>query len=626
MFKAPGTLLFCIFIFCSTVGQQPRADSILNLIQKSAEDTNRVNHYRNLCGILRLTDPALAIVYGQKGFMLSKKLGFDKGTAGCYMNVSTAYIYSDRLDSALQYLDTALTFARKAGDENRLGLAYLNRADIYRQLQNFGQALKDCDTSLIYADRTQNDDVRARVNQTIGSIYYQQEIYPPSIQYFDKASILYRKVGNLRMSAVVLNNLSLVQKSIKEFAKAIMNGKEAIRITDSLQDITNLSIFTGNLCDVYFEMGNYAEAEKYADKALEYALLQKNEKLMAIAWNFQGNIYAKQKRIPESIGVLEKAFAIFTKLDATDRIQSTGDLLAEVYGTGGQFDKAYKFMRLSQSANDSLVKWRYDDDVTAMQTKFQVKEKDSEIQLLAKDKELQKQKLQQTWLLVVGASALALFALVGAWLVMNRNKLKQRMKELELRNQIAADLHDEVGSSLSSIHMLSQMATRDGSEKTHKDILQRMSNNAKETMDKMGDIVWMIKPGETEAGSLKQRMERFAYEICSSKNIEINMQLQELDKLKLTMEQRKNIYLVFKEALNNAVKYSGTSKMEVYATLENNTFVLEVKDFGKGFDNSIIKKGNGLDNMQNRAKELHADLEIDSVLSRGTTLKMTMPT
>lgn len=625
MFKAPGTLLFCVFIFCSAAAQQPGADSILNLIQKSAEDTNKVNHYRNLCGILRLTDPALAIVYGQKGFILSKKLGYDKGTAGCYMNVSTAYIYSDRLDSALQYLDTALTFAHKAGDENRLGLAYLNRADIYRQLQNFGQALKDCDTSLIYADRTHNDDVRARVNQTIGSIYYQQEIYPSSIQYYDKASILYRKVGNLRMSAVVLNNLSLVQKSVKEFAKAIINGKEAIRITDSLQDITNLSIFTGNLCDVYFEMGNYAEAEKYADKALEYALLQKNEKLTALAWNFQGNIYAKQKRIAESISVLEKALAVFVKLDATDRIQSTGDLLAEVHAANGQYDKAYKYMLLSKVANDSLVKWRYDDDVTAMQTKFQVKEKDSEIKLLAKGKELQKQKLQQTWLLVIGASALALLALVGAWLVMNRNKLKQRMKELELRNQIAADLHDEVGSSLSSIHMLSQMATQDGNEKTHKDILQRMSSNAKETMDKMGDIVWMIKPGETEAGNLKQRMERFAYEICSSKNIEIKMDLQELDKLKLTMDQRKNIYLVFKEAVHNAVKYSGAREMEVTAMIVNNQFIMEVKDFGNGFDSSIIKKGNGLDNMRQRAKDLHAALDIYSAPGTGTCVKLTMP-
>ena len=198
------------------------------------------------------------------------------------------------------------------------------------------------------------------------------------------------------------------------------------------------------------------------------------------------------------------------------------------------------------------------------------------------------------------------------------------MKELELRNQIAADLHDEVGSSLSSIHMLSQMAAKPGNEATHKDILTRMSSNAKETMDKMGDIVWMIKPGETEAGSLKQRMERFAYEIGSSKNIAVAIQLEELDKLKLTMEQRKNIYLIFKEALNNAVKYSGTEKIEIVATILNSQLTVLVKDFGKGFDSNMVQKGNGLNNMQHRANELGASLNLSSNEGSGTLEKLSM--
>ena len=228
-------------------------------------------------------------------------------------------------------------------------------------------------------------------------------------------------------------------------------------------------------------------------------------------------------------------------------------------------------------------------------------------------------------MLTVAVAAVALLILVGAWMLINRNRLKQRMKELELRNQIAADLHDEVGSSLSSIHMLSQMATQQGNESTHKDILARMSSNAKETMDKMGDIVWMIKPGETEAVSLKQRMERFAYEIGSSKNIEIQMQLDELEKIKLTMEQRKNIYLIFKEAMNNAVKYSGTEKIEVTASLTNKELILQLKDFGKGFDSNIVKKGNGLDNMQHRAKELNGKLAIESNINTGTNITLVVP-
>jgi two-component system, NarL family, sensor histidine kinase UhpB len=624
MFKVSFLLyLFVVPLHLLVTAQNKQVDSLIGLLRKAAPDTVKVNHYRNISGILKFTDPAQAIVYGQQGVMLAKKLGFDNGTAGCYLNISTAYIYSDVLDSALLYLDTALIYARKAGDDNRLGLAYLNRADIYRQQQNFTQSLKDCDTALSYADKANNDDVRARVNQTIGSIYYQQETYIQSIPFFDKALALYRKTNNMRMTAAMHNNLGLIYKSIKDFQKALVFAGDAIRITDSLKDETNLSIFNGNLCDIYIDMGNYKEAEKYADKAFNYAVKQHNEKLMAIARHFQGDIYAKQKRITEAIAVLEKALPVFQKLDATDRIYTTGDLLAEVYALQGNHKKAYEYMRISKVANDSLVKWRYDDGIIAMQTKFQVKNKDNEIQLLGKDKELQQQKLQRQRLLMLGAGIILLFAFGGIWLFINRNKLKQRMKELELRNQIAADLHDEVGSSLSSIHMLSQMASSGNA--AHQDILARMSSNAKETMDKMGDIVWMIKPGETEAGSLQQRMERFAYEIGSSKNIEVTLELDSLEKVKLSMEQRKNIYLIFKEAINNAAKYADTEKLEVTITVQHKELILRVKDFGKGFDSHLIKKGNGLDNMQHRAKELHGAIQVSSEAGVGTTILLTIP-
>ncbi len=226
-----------------------------------------------------------------------------------------------------------------------------------------------------------------------------------------------------------------------------------------------------------------------------------------------------------------------------------------------------------------------------------------------------------------GAAALALLALTGAWLLMNRNKLRQQMKELELRNQIAADLHDEVGSSLSSIHMLSQMATKQpGSDTKQQDILTRMSSNAKETMDKMGDIVWMIKSNETGANGLRQRMERFAYEICSSKNIELLMQLDELGEEKFSMEQRKNIYLIAKEAINNAAKYSGTGKMDIITTLTDKNLILCIKDYGKGFEIDNSKKGNGLDNMRNRAKELKGSLTIVSEAGKGTNVELSIRT
>jgi signal transduction histidine kinase len=615
-------LLFPVFLLLlfSANSQRMNVDSLMNLLSKAKQDTSKVTIYANLAATLRYTEPLEGVKYGKMGFALAKTLDFDKGIAVCYLNSSTAYIYADMLDSALLYLDTALVYAHKTGDNNRLGLSYLNRADIYRQLQNFNQSLKDCDTALSYAEKSNNDDVRARVNQTIGSIFNRQGIYPRAVVYYNKAMGLYQKTGNRRMMAVILNNLGLAYKSSGEFEKGIVVTKDAIRITDSLRDITNLSIYNANLSDIYYQMNNYTQSELYAQKAMDYAVVQDNDKLKSNAWSLLAETYLKQNRYTEAITVLNKALPIAKETDWTDQIYLITDMLAEAYYHTGDYAKAYENTLMAKEANDSLLKWKYDDELASMQTKFEVDEKDKAIQLLAKDKELQRQKLQRLNIIIIAAAAILLLVLGGLWLLMNRNKLKQRMKELELRNRIAADLHDEVGSSLSSIHMLSQMASQQGNGSGNNEILTRMSNNAKETMDKMGDIVWMIKPGETEAGSLKQRMERFAYEICSSKNIEVHTQLNDLEMVTLSMEQRKNIYLIFKEALNNAVKYSGTDKVDISISVQNKELVMQVKDFGKGFDSSLIKRGNGLDNMRHRSKEIGAFYEILSPEKSGTVI------
>jgi signal transduction histidine kinase len=625
------TILLFLFLQNVVKAQTGNIDFLLKELTNAKEDTNKVNLLRNITGILRYTDPGKALEYGLAGIQLSKKLHFDKGTAGCYLNTSTAFLNSYKLDTSILYLDTAIFYSHKAGDPNRTGLAYLNRADVYRQVQNFSQSLKDCDTALHFADKANNDDVRGRVYQTIAAVYYRQELYDQSIAYNEMAIEMYKKIGNMRMTAMALNNLALPYKSIKNYTAAIAANKEAIRITDSLKDYANLSLFNGNLSNVYFLMSNFAEAEKYADKAMEYANIQHSDNLAAQAMLFKAEVYLKQKKYEAAIEVMSKALVFFKESDDTQNIYLSADILADAYYATGNFAKAVEYMRVGKEANDSLTKWKYDDDLAALQTKFKVNEKDKAIQLLAKDQELQKQKLRQQWLLMIAAAAVALLVFIGAWMLLNRNRLKQRMKELELRNQIAADLHDEVGSSLSSIHMLSQIANTNVESNNQKNILDRVSTNAKETMERMSDIVWMIKPGETETGSLMQKMERFAYEICSSKNIALHMKLGELfagprgENVKLTMEQKKNIYLIFKEAVNNAVKYSGTDKLEVTATVQNKELTLHVKDFGKGFDSSLIKKGNGLDNMRNRAKELKGVLTITSEENAGTTLQLAVP-
>jgi signal transduction histidine kinase len=251
-----------------------------------------------------------------------------------------------------------------------------------------------------------------------------------------------------------------------------------------------------------------------------------------------------------------------------------------------------------------------------------VEEKINQIALLNKDRELQ-QFRQRIWLSVF--LALAVIAIVGVLLLINRNRLRQRMKEMELRQSIAADLHDEVGSSLSSIYMLSEMASANptaGSQQ--KEMLHKVTSYSKETMDKMSDIVWMIKQDTEDGKDLQERMQRFLYEMCSSKGIIHHFEGELLQSLKPSTEQKKAIYLIFKEAVNNALKYASAEHIQVTISKQQNLVEMKISDDGKGFVAASGNQGNGLMNMQNRARELGGNTEIISS-EKGTDIVCRFP-
>jgi len=606
----------------SANAQSAETDSLIKRLITAKEDSNKVHLYWNTGAAIIYQDPQAALPYFKKGAALATQLGFISGMEKCHNATSLAFSVNAKYDSALVYINYAIPYAIKAGNIKRLGLAYLNRADVYFNLQNYAATLKDCDTAIVYAQKVRSNDGLGRIYSILNGVYRSLNQHPKALASLDKSDHYFGLSGNRQMIALNYSERAAIFILDNEPGKAVPLLTKAITIADSLEDVENLAGYNLALGTALFLLKKIDAAEGAFSKALQYVLQTGNTLQQALIYQSLSQVELERNNFPKATGYGLKAYEMIKQENDLAKERTVAATLAMIYHKSGNDTAAYNFLEISSTLSDSLVRKQFSQENLQLQNSFEAKEKDRTIQLLAKDKELQQQKTKQQLLMTVAVGAVALLILIGAWMRINRNRLKQRLKELELRNQIAADLHDEVGSSLSSIHMLSQMATQPGNEATHQNILERMSSNAKETMEKMGDIVWMIKPGETEAGSLKQRMERFAYEICSTKNIELNMQLEDLEKVKLSMEQRKNIYLIFKEAVNNAVKYSGTSTIEINAAIQNNQLMLQVKDFGKGFDSSLVKKGNGLDNMQHRAADLKGQLQTFSENGTGTTVEL----
>lgn len=620
-------LLFMLF-FAGVYAQDTKADSLIRLLNKAPEDSNKVNRYFEVGVAYVYQSPPMALTYFRSGLELAKKIQFNRGMERNYTGISLSYSFMGGYDSAKNFIDTAIYYARIVNDPARLALVYLNRADISTNLQNLSEAVKNCDTAITFAEKINNKSGLARIYSVMSDVYVAQKQYDKGLESLDKSQRYFEEIKNMQMVGMCHFGRADILMETGKLDQALPFLNLAVKIADSVQDYQNLSSYYGLFAQLHERLKRSSEAEKMAKLSLKYAVATGNRKQEALVHDLFFNIYNNQKQHRRAIAEELKAYEIMKEEKDLSREYSIATNLAEAYFELGDTKEAYKYLKISRDLNDSMIRQQFNAETAKLQTTFEVTRKDKEIQLLNKEKELQKQKFQQQRLLMIGVSAIALLAFAGIWLLMNRNKLKQRMKELELRNQIAADLHDEVGSSLSSIHMLSQMATAQTSSMggSQQNILQKVSSNARETMDRMSDIVWMIKPGETEAGSLKERMERFAAEISSSRQIGLQMDLDGIDTIKVSMAQRKNIYLIFKEALNNAAKYSGADKLEIRAHTHNRQLTLLVKDNGKGFDLAGAGRGNGLDNMRNRATESNGTLHIRSAPGQGTELELVINT
>jgi len=226
-----------------------------------------------------------------------------------------------------------------------------------------------------------------------------------------------------------------------------------------------------------------------------------------------------------------------------------------------------------------------------------------------------------------------LVGLLVAAILFYLHKLRlQRLLHVErVRSRLARDLHDDMGSTLSTINILSNIALKQTQleEKTSKEYMSTINNSTTQMMESMDDIVWSINPVNDSLVKVLARMKEVAGAVLEPNNIEYQFHTDNAVKeLNFSMEWRRDIFLVFKEALNNIVKYSKARNVSVILRKSGKNFQLIVEDDGIGFDmNARVSaiRGNGLKNMKKRAETIHGQLDVDSVPGKGTRVNLTVP-
>ena len=209
-------------------------------------------------------------------------------------------------------------------------------------------------------------------------------------------------------------------------------------------------------------------------------------------------------------------------------------------------------------------------------------------------------------------------------------RFRQQTKLQKVRFDIASDLHDDVGATLSAISFFGEMmrnkVLKNAPPEEVLTLLEKVISTSKETIETMRGVVWTINPDNDTATDFFQKLRTFGKEMLAAKNITFHFEATGFENQKLPLDVQRNLFLFYKECINNIAKHSKATQVEfLIKALPSGEGWVGLSDNGIGFNPADLHEGHGLKSLRKRAEELEGKLEITSAVGQGTSIKLEFP-
>jgi signal transduction histidine kinase len=500
-------------------------------------------------------------------------------------------------------------------------------------------------------------------------VFYYNNLLQIGLQQTNRALQIALQLKDSFFIADAYNFLGLFSLNLEKFKEAEKYLKNGLRYCrDRASDNYHLVLsephhLHGNLGEAYVKLGEYAKALIHFDSSIQKAKVLNAQRAQGLGYISAGEALMELKRYDTAFSCIKKGLQL--ALDNKDNdvaLYGYGNL-ATLHAKMNNKDDAYltasaglAFQEVQQGLNPfytllfmhRLVEMYnvYNDfeRVADMQAKIMATEsgvrKKSNLQMESvlseglnnENKLLQFQieqaRQKQSKSNLQAAFLLVIIALMLLGIFYYRNALKQKLAIAEMREKISQNLHDDIGATISSLHIYSSLAQSSLDDKPikAKEMLGRISEQSKMLMENMNDMVWSMKADADDAMTLNTRIINFGAELLTAKNIQCKYKIDE-DAFRCfkNYDDRKNILLILKEGLNNIAKYSHATQALVSLEKDAGHMTMEIWDNGIGFEPPKTNKGNGLKNMQARAKALNGSFTLITAPGNGTRLQFHIP-
>ncbi len=663
-------LVSFLLCFLCTIGLAQKTDSLKTLLLKTNTDTTRAILLSVLADELTRSNVHEAIESARSGLYLSKKIGFDRGAFENSFSLASAFQGQAQFDSAVFYFHYAKGVAEKREDLSGQSEVCSSLGHSFMRKSMMDSSRYFLDRGLALAKEVHNYRIEAGIYNNYGNVFLEESNYQKALDYFVQAAKLYENplndekgqclalsnIGNVEyrlgnydqaldyanQSMVIAKRKSFtssigyahkllgrIYRQQKKYDSALVEYTNAQKHYFKLGDIRSAAELLQNIGNIYFDKEQHRDALTNYQQSLKLAKSISVKPLIAYAYSAIGQANFMLKRNDEALLYLDSARNAAQAIGNSYLLMDTYDAISAVYESKGDYKKALSVHQQLAQLKDSITQSENRQLAEETQAKYELEKKEAKITLLTKDQELKTLAFGRQRAIQIGSAVALLLVIVIALLLVNRYRVLNRAKRLaeieQVRNTIARDLHDDIGSTLSTINIISNLAMRENINGNNHH-LSRIAEQSTKMMESMTDMVWSINPINDSIEKVMVKMKVFAAEILEPKNISVRFFGEEsLHGLSLDAEKRKNIFLIFKEAINNAAKYSEATEIEVTLKQSEGKLMMMVSDNGKGFSEESIKTGNGLINLKSRANAIHAEFKLSSAESKGTRIGLVLP-
>lgn len=616
--KAGACLLALLCVSGIVINAQPVSvtDSLKRVVAAEKHDTSEVIALYTLSRYIKWSDTEAAFTYAQQALKLAHQLDYNSGRIYSYNAMGIVLQDQGAFRSALLYLDTALQLARAERDSFGIGMITNNCGLIHLEQGNFETALGYLLDAAAIREKTGDERGEAGSYNNIGLLYSYMGQPADAIPYYKRSLEIKERIGDRQGVANTYLNIGLAYDGLKDTARERSNYRNALEIYLTLNDKKGQSMVYNNFGEAYAAEGRYEQALDYHGKA--YTLRKEMEDVIGQAQTGTNiaNCLIALGRTAEAETYINESIALATQEDSKKELALAYAALSNLHVARRNFEPALEAYKMSAALMDSILNEESISHLQEMQAKYESEKKEREI--LELQAEAERATYKRNIVFIGLLAGVIILLVVAAFIFLRYRARQQRLRELAVletkqneRIRIARDMHDDIGSGLTRISLLSQQVISEFNKKdADSDLTKTISSLGKLTAESrqltgnMGEIIWTMSPKNDTLDGLTSYIRNYAHDFLEQAGMDCIVQYpDEIPELPVTAEFRRNIFLCVKETLNNVVKHSGATTVHLELVLNRGNCTITIRDNGRGASLKTKGGGNGLLNMKKRIEE-----------------------